>query len=102
MWIIIYSIRHNCQAISDDYFFDKTPHYFSQAHHHVIIIKRMFSMKLMKQILWSLYRPGHQLGVKHYVQSINTKMPLGLLPPTIYLDRIAHCLKSMKREPYRQ
>src|SRR5579863_9454704 len=62
----------------------------------------MLFIKLVQYVLRTFDRACHQLGIKHHIQCINPKMPFRFLIPAIDLDRIAHCLKSMKRQSDRK
>jgi len=59
-------------------------------------------MHLMKDILRPFNRSRNKLGVKHYVQAVNTEVSFCLLITSVHFDGIAHGLKCMEGKPNRQ
>src|SRR5665213_2489697 len=58
--------------------------------------------ELMNQVLRPFNRAGNQLRIKHHIERVDAKVPLGVLLAAIHLDRITHRLKRMERKSDRQ
>ncbi len=79
-------VYHQRQMIGYHHFLEESPGHAHQAAPDTVVIKDMLFIKLMEEMLRPLYGPCDQLRVKHYIQSVDTEMVLGLLLAAIHLS----------------
>lgn len=62
----------------------------------------MIEAELREQALRPFDRACHELWEEHHVQCVDSEVSLRALIPSVDLDRIAHCLESMKGQTDRK
>src|SRR3977135_150675 len=92
-------VREFDEPVGDDDFFEHSPHNQFQSFYNIVIIEPFLLMELVQHILRSFDGTGDQLGIKHHIERIDTKMSFGGVLAPVYLYGITHRLESMKGEP---
>ena len=95
--VVEHTIHHRRELVRNDHFFEKSRCHHPQALGHPNIVEMMLFAKLVEEVCGPLDGTSHQLRIEHNVEGVNAEVPLGLLVPSIHLDRIAHRLKGMER-----